>query len=121
MRSTDAHSPGYCRELEAAEFLRRQGWTILLHNVEIAHVQVDLVARDRAGHLALIEVKSYSEAAHLPRAQARRLARVADYLSSYEAVDIFLAFVQGGTSICGEASMCGERVEILPVDGLTDF
>lgn len=109
MKSTAKPSLGSCRELEVAEFLRLRNWSILYHDVKIIHVQVDLLVRDPHGHLALIEVKSYSACAHLSRAQAQRLSRVACFLSQFEPVDIFLAFVHW------------RSVEILPVDGLTDF
>jgi hypothetical protein len=82
-------------------------WRILAHDVRLAGVQVDLLARDPRGVLTIIEVKSQSRLAHLSRGQWRRLMRVGVVLSGYEPVQLRLL-------IAGLHEM-----RLLPVDALT--
>jgi Holliday junction resolvase-like predicted endonuclease len=92
--------------------LRENGWREIEHNVRCARVQIDIVARSPGGLLTLIEVKTGSPSggfAHVSRTQMSRLARAAALLAESEPVEIRLAFVEG------------DKVHLLPADGLTDF
>jgi Holliday junction resolvase-like predicted endonuclease len=90
-------------------FLMQRGWQIVEAGVEVAHVQVDILARDPQGVLTLIEVKSASHMAHLSAAQQRRLFRASSVLAGFEPVQLILALEDAGVG----------EVELLPVDGLT--
>jgi len=93
--------------VQACRWLGGHGWQVLYHNVLVAHVQVDILARDPKGVLTLVEVKLLSSMTHLSQRQKRRLFRAAHVLSGYEPVQLVLALVSGG------------NVRLLPVDGLT--
>ena len=82
---------------------------MLAHNCETAHVQVDILARDPSGVLSVVEVKSKSQLAHISFGQRRRLFRAASVLSGFEPVQLVLALYRDG------------GLELLPVDGLTDY
>jgi Holliday junction resolvase-like predicted endonuclease len=99
-------------EARVCAFLRENGWREIEHNMRCAHVQIDIVARSSEGLLTVIEVKTGSPSggfAHVSRRQMSRLARVAALLAESEPVEIRLAFVEG------------DKVRLLPADGLTDF
>lgn len=76
-------------------------------------MQIDIVARSPRPEstLTLIEVKTRTsyDLAHLSIRQARRLAAAAAVLAQEEPIEILLAFVEH------------EKVQLLPVDALTDF
>lgn len=77
---------GYKTELYAAEFLKSKGWSILAQNQKIAHVQIDILARNESGLLVLVEVKS-KRSLHfgvLGKGQKSRLKRVIECLSVRE-------------------------------------
>jgi Holliday junction resolvase-like predicted endonuclease len=78
------------------EFLANQGWRILFHDCECAHVQIDVIARDPNGILTIVEVKSQTTSgmAYLPRRQQRRLERAASVLAQWEPIEIVLALVE---------------------------
>ncbi len=98
-------------ELFVADFLKRSGWQVLEHDVEVHHIQVDLLVRSPDGVLTIVEVKMQNAfgVAHVTPAQGRRLARVAQFLAEFEPVQMRVAFVEK------------QRVSLLPVDGLTGF
>lgn len=74
-RAADAR--GREAEALAAEWLERQGWSILARRVRTPAGEVDLVAR-RPGLVAFVEVKARATRAGLDQAlDERRLARVA--------------------------------------------
>lgn len=109
--TTEKPSRGYSTEILAQRFLKNNGWEVLFHDVEIMHVQIDLLARDSDGVLSIIEVKKqtpFGSARVSPR-QARRLLRVGQFLGEFEPVQMRVAFVQDQT------------VSLLPVDALTGF
>lgn len=99
--------------------LQEKSWRVLEQNVECAHVQVDLLARDPRGILTVVEVKcdsvvwgfgtgkkEYREAI-MTRSQLKRLKRVCAILAQFEPVQLLFARVRG------------RQVIWLPVDGLT--
>jgi Holliday junction resolvase-like predicted endonuclease len=94
-------------ERRACFELEKRGWTILGHDVHVAHVQVDILARDPSGLLSIIEVKSQSRMAHLSRSQRTRLLRACSVLAEFERVQLVLAL------------MSLRDLVLLPVDGLT--
>ncbi|NJL25559.1 MAG: YraN family protein [Calothrix sp. SM1_5_4] len=89
--------------------LRELGWRVLYHDVRIAQVQVDILARTPRGLLCLVEVKARSELSHLSLAQERRLRRIGGILAQFEPVEIWLASVSRD-----------HKVALIPVDGLTE-
>lgn len=99
--------PSSRTELRVCLELEKRGWKILAHDVEIAHVQIDILARNPQGVLTIVEVKSQSHMAHISRGQYLRLRRVGAYLSGYEPVQMELAL------------MSLRELTLLPVDGLT--
>jgi Holliday junction resolvase-like predicted endonuclease len=86
-----------------------QGWRALYHDVEILGVQVDLLMKNPAGVLTLIEVKGngYGRLAHISYRQMQRLIRTVEFLAQFEAVEMRLALVEG------------IKIAVLPVDALT--
>lgn len=49
-------------EAVAADYLVARGWTILARNVRVGRSEVDLVAREPAGMLVIVEVRSHTVA-----------------------------------------------------------
>ena len=76
-------------------------------DLKIARVQVDILARDPQGLLTIVEVKSQSHLAHLPRSQFLRLKRASLVLAGYEPVQMRL--ILAGL----------KEFIVLPVDSLT--
>lgn len=95
-------------ERNAARILESRGWRILHHDVRVAGVQVDLLARDPKGLLTIVEVKSQSFLSHINWRQKRRLLNAGQVLAGVESVQLVLALVSG------------DDVLVLPVDALTD-
>jgi Holliday junction resolvase-like predicted endonuclease len=91
----------------AGEALARRGWRLIHHDVRVAGVQIDLLARDPKGLLTVVEVKSNSPLVNLSWRQKRRLMCAAQVLAGREPVQLVFARVSG------------EDVLVLPVDGLT--
>jgi hypothetical protein len=87
--------------------LWRLGWSKLYHDVQVAGVQVDLLMKNPAGSLTVIEVKSLSSMMRVTRRQFRRLFRASAFLAQWEPVEMRLALVDGA------------RIVVLPVDALT--
>lgn len=94
-------------EREIAARLERAGWSVVYHNISVARVQIDLLARSPQGVLTLVEVKMPSVLRRLSVRQRQRLMRAAAVLAEFEPVEMCLASVRGG------------ELELIPVDGLT--
>jgi Holliday junction resolvase-like predicted endonuclease len=79
--------------MRVLQFLKSSNWSEISHNLECAHVQIDLLARSPSGVLSLVEVKSDNGVASLGWKQRARLERVAGVLAEYEPVQLVLALV----------------------------
>ena len=92
-----------------AQHLEKLGWCVLYRGARIAGVQVDLLCRNPAGILTIIEVKGQSAGglARISARQRHRLFRASGFLAEWEAVEMLLALVDGS------------KVGLLPVDALT--
>lgn len=111
-RPTPAQSLGRRGEDRAAEFLRRQGFTILSRRYQTRHGEIDLIARE-GDALCFIEVKTRSgdefgdPAEAITPAKQKRLALAAQsYLAEKKALgaavrfDVVAVRVDGGRFAC---------------------
>lgn len=99
--------PSFHCELFAARALERRGWQVLHQDVQVAHVQVDILARDPRGVLTVVEVKTRSRMAQISWRQRARLMRAGNVLAGSEPVQMVLVLVSN------------QDIEVLPVDALT--
>lgn len=90
-------SRGRRSEFQAKRWLVQNGWCILAERKSIAGVEVDLLARDPAGVLHIVEVKSKGAASFgiVSGAQRKRLERVALTLAAREPIELVALVCEG--------------------------
>ena len=101
--------PVYCQfELFIAQLLEQKGYQIIYHNIQVAGVQIDLLAREPSENvLTIVEVKSSNHMSSISARQLRRLFRVGEVIAQFEPVELLLVTMNEG------------HLLVIPIDGLT--
>ena len=97
LKSYSLHKTGVEAENAVAEYLKLSGWSLIARRFKTPYAEVDILARDRAGVLFVIEVKKIRDDFHDGIVSSRQLQRLRRASESLEAGLVIAAAGQDGS------------------------